>query len=49
MIPLQDESRRPLRFPFATACIIGLNALAFILELMNCDEFVTPKRKLVTA
>jgi membrane associated rhomboid family serine protease len=41
MIPLQDESRRPTRFPIVTASVIGLNLFAFILELMNGDEFVT--------
>jgi len=40
MIPLQDESRRPSRFPIVTSLIIGLNLLAFILELTNGDEFV---------
>lgn len=41
MIPLQDEARRPSRFPIVTSVIIALNVLAFILELMNGDEFVT--------
>ncbi len=41
MIPLEDESRRPSRFPVVTAFIIALNVLAFILELMNGDAFVT--------
>ncbi len=41
MIPLQDESRRPSRFPIVTAAIIALNALAFILELIGGDAFVT--------
>jgi len=41
MIPLEDESRRPSRFPIVTAFIIALNVLAFILELMNGDAFVT--------
>jgi membrane associated rhomboid family serine protease len=40
MIPLEDESRRPSRFPIVTALIIALNVLAFILELMNGDAFV---------
>src|SRR5208282_4900656 len=40
MIPLEDESRHPARFPVVTAVIIALNALAFILELMNGDAFV---------
>lgn len=41
MIPLGDESRRPSRFPTLTAAIIALNVLAFLLELMNGDAFVT--------
>ena len=41
MIPLEDESRRPSRFPIVTALIIALNALAFVLELMGGDAFVT--------
>lgn len=41
MIPLEDESRRPSRFPIVTAFIIALNVLAFILELMGGDAFVT--------
>lgn len=41
MIPLEDESRRPSRFPIVTAFIIGLNGVAFLLELMNGDAFVT--------
>jgi len=41
MIPLEDESRRPSRFPIVTALIIALNGVAFILELMNGDQFVT--------
>jgi membrane associated rhomboid family serine protease len=40
MIPLWDESRRPSRFPVVTAGIIALNALAFVLELVNGDAFV---------
>jgi membrane associated rhomboid family serine protease len=40
MIPLEDESRRPSRFPVVTALIIALNLLAFLLELMNGDVFV---------
>lgn len=41
MIPLEDESRRPSRFPIVTTSLIALNALAFILELSNGDAFVT--------
>lgn len=40
MIPLGDESRRPSRFPVATTLIIALNALAFLLELVQGDAFV---------
>jgi len=40
MIPLEDASRRPSRFPIVTALIIAVNVLAFILELMNGDAFV---------
>jgi len=40
MIPLEDESRRPSRFPIMTTSLIVLNALAFILELSNGDAFV---------
>ncbi len=41
MIPLEDESRRPSRFPIVTALIIALNVLVFVLELMGGDAFVT--------
>jgi rhomboid family protein len=41
MFPLEDESRRLSRFPIVTAFIIALNVLAFILELMGGDAFVT--------
>jgi membrane associated rhomboid family serine protease len=40
MIPLQDETRRPARFPIVTLALIALNAAAFILELANGDAFV---------
>jgi len=40
MIPLGDETRRPLNFPIATACIIAANAFVFLLELTGGDEFV---------
>lgn len=40
MIPLQDESRRPSRFPIVTASIIALNVLAFFLELIGGEGFV---------
>jgi membrane associated rhomboid family serine protease len=41
MIPLGDESRRPVAFPIVTAAIIALNAIVFLLELANGDAFVT--------
>ena len=40
MMPLGDESRQPTQFPVATAAIIALNVLVFLLELMNGDAFV---------
>jgi len=41
VIPLSDATRRPSRFPIATASIIFLNAVVFVLELMGGDAFVT--------
>jgi membrane associated rhomboid family serine protease len=41
MFPLQDETRRPSRFPVITVSIIALNALVFMLELIGGDDFVT--------
>lgn len=40
MIPLGDVSRRPAHLPIVTIAIILLNALMFLLELANGDEFV---------
>lgn len=40
MIPLSDESRRPVSFPAVTAVIILINAMVFIAELMAGDPFV---------
>lgn len=40
VIPLRDASRRPTRFPWATAGIIVLNVLVFVLELSGGDEFI---------
>jgi rhomboid family protein len=40
VIPLRDASRRPTRFPFATAAIIALNVIGFALELSLGDAFV---------
>ena len=41
VIPLNDASRRPTRFPVVTLAIIVLNVLVFILELALGEEFVT--------
>ena len=41
MIPLADDSRRPVRSPVATTIIIGLNFGVFVLELVGGDQFVT--------
>jgi membrane associated rhomboid family serine protease len=40
MIPLRDESRRPTGVPLATGAIIGINAVVFLLELVQGDPFV---------
>ena len=40
MIPLADASRRPIHFPIMTLTIIGVNAFAFVLELMGGDAFI---------
>jgi membrane associated rhomboid family serine protease len=40
MIPLRDESRRPVGFPVVTASIIAINVLVFLLELSGGDAFV---------
>jgi membrane associated rhomboid family serine protease len=40
MFPISDESRRPANFPIVTASIIALNALVFILELIDGDAFI---------
>jgi membrane associated rhomboid family serine protease len=40
MIPLQDETRHPSRFPIVTVLIIAANAVVFLLELTNGDSFV---------
>src|SRR5262245_41940231 len=41
VIPLTDASRRPSRFPVATAWIIGINVVVFILELFGGEGAVT--------
>jgi membrane associated rhomboid family serine protease len=40
LIPLADASRRPVRIPVVTACIIVVNVIVFVMELMNGDAFV---------
>jgi len=40
LIPLSDASRRPARIPVVTACIILVNVLVFLMELMRGDTFV---------
>ena len=40
LIPLTDASRRPVRFPIVTVCIILTNFFAFALELRGGDTFV---------
>jgi rhomboid family protein len=40
LIPLADASRRPVHFPFVTACIILANFITFGLELKGGDAFV---------
>jgi membrane associated rhomboid family serine protease len=40
MIPLGDESRRPIHFPSMTLAIIGVNVFVFILELIGGDDFI---------
>lgn len=41
MIPLEDETRRPSRFPIITVLLIGVNLIVFVLELAGGEEFVT--------
>jgi len=40
MIPLTDDSRRPVSFPVATTAIIVINFAVFVLELLGGDQFV---------
>ncbi len=40
LIPLTDASRRRARIPVVTACLILVNALVFLLELVRGDSFV---------
>jgi len=41
MIPLTDESRRPVAFPLITALVIAINVVVFVGELMGGDAVVT--------
>ena len=41
LIPLNDASRRPTRFPVVTASIVVVNCLIFFLELWGGEAFVT--------
>ena len=40
MIPLGDVSRRPVRIPVVTGGIIALNAIVFLMELMNGESLI---------
>src|SRR5258707_9532643 len=40
LIPLSDASRRPVRMPIVTGCIIAVNVAVFMLELSRGDAFV---------
>lgn len=40
LIPLTDASRRPVRVPIVTTCIIVTNFVVFIFELRGGDAFV---------
>jgi rhomboid family protein len=40
LIPLTDASRRPVRFPIVTICIIIANFIVFALELRGGEAFV---------
>ena len=40
LIPLSDASRRPVRMPVVTGCIIAVNVIVFLLELARGDAFV---------
>jgi membrane associated rhomboid family serine protease len=41
MIPLRDESRRPLHLPVVTVSLVVVNTVVFILELIGGDAFVS--------
>jgi membrane associated rhomboid family serine protease len=40
MIPLGDDSRRPVHTPLVTAGLIGLNAVVFALEILSGEPFI---------
>ena len=40
VVPLSDASRSPAGFPVATALIVGVNAVCFVLELAGGEAFV---------
>lgn len=40
LVPLKDATRRPVRFPLVTSCIIVVNLVVFALELSGGDAFV---------
>src|SRR6516164_5438146 len=40
MIPLGDVSRRPVRIPVVTGGIIAVNAIVFVMELVNGESFI---------
>lgn len=40
MIPLQDETRRPSRFPVVTVGLIVINAMIFLAELQYGEPFI---------
>jgi membrane associated rhomboid family serine protease len=41
LIPLSDASRRPVNMPVVTPCIIVVNVLVFLRELVGGETFVT--------
>ena len=41
MIPLADETRRPISFPIITLAIIAANVFVFFLDLLGGDPFIT--------
>lgn len=40
VVPLSDESRRPVHFPVVTCLIVVINVIVFILELSGGEPFV---------